>query len=222
MRTPILLQIYPSLGELHRLNPGKIIGVGRNYKAHVEEMGGKVVSEPMLFLKPVSALIGSGDTIVRPKEYERVDFEGELGVILARRARRVSAAEALNHVLGYTCVNDVTVRDLQTKDGQWTRAKGFDTFCPVGPRIVCGMDPTNLNIRTRVNGETRQDANTADMLFSVAELISFISRFMTLEPGDLISTGTPAGVGNLAPGDTVEVDIGGIGMLRNKVVSERE
>ena len=221
MRTPILLQIYPSLGELHRLNPGKIIGVGRNYRAHAEEMGLPLATEPMLFLKPASALIGSGEAIVRPRDYERVDFEGELGVLIGRRARRVSPDDALNHVLGLTCINDVTVRDLQKKDGQWARAKGFDSFCPIGPRIVCGMDPSNLRIQTRVNGETRQDANTSDMVFSVPELIAFISRFMTLEPGDLIATGTPAGVGNLAGGDTVEVEIGGVGTLRNKVVDER-
>lgn len=221
MRTPILLQIYPSLGELHRLNPGKIIGVGRNYRAHADEMGQSLAAEPMLFLKPSSALIGSGEAIVRPRDYERVDFEGELGVLMGRRARRVSPEDALNHVLGFTCINDVTVRDLQKKDGQWARAKGFDSFCPIGPRIVCGLDPSNLRIQTRVNGETRQDANTADMVYSVPELIAFISRFMTLEAGDLIATGTPGGVGNLAAGDTVEVEIGGIGMLRNKVVNER-
>lgn len=221
MRTPILLQIYPSLGELHRLNPGKIIGVGRNYRAHADEMGQSLAAEPMLFLKPSSALIGSGEAIVRPRDYERVDFEGELGVLMGRRARRVSPEDALNHVLGFTCINDVTVRDLQKKDGQWARAKGFDSFCPIGPRIVCGLDPSNLRIQTRVNGETRQDANTADMVYSVPELIAFISRFMTLEAGDLIATGTPGGVGNLAVGDTVEVEIGGIGMLRNKVVNER-
>jgi 2-keto-4-pentenoate hydratase/2-oxohepta-3-ene-1,7-dioic acid hydratase in catechol pathway len=221
MRTPILLQIYPSLGELHRLNPGKIIGVGRNYRAHADEMGQPLAAEPMLFLKPSSALIGSGEAIVRPRDYERVDFEGELAVLMGRRARRVSPEDALNHVLGFTCINDVTVRDLQKKDGQWARAKGFDSFCPIGPRIVCGLDPSNLRLQTRVNGETRQDANTADMVFSVPELIAFISRFMTLEVGDLIATGTPGGVGNLEAGDTVEVDIGGIGMLRNKVVDER-
>ena len=172
-----------------------------------------------MFLKPRSALLPDGGAIERPGGYDRVDFEGELGVVIGRRARRISAAEALDHVLGYTCVNDVTVRDLQKKDGQWTRAKGMDTFCPLGPRIVGGIDPSNLRIATRVNGTMKQDSSTADLIFGVPALIAFCSQHMTLEVGDVISTGTPSGVGNLAPGDVVEIEIEKIGTLRNTVIA---
>jgi 2-keto-4-pentenoate hydratase/2-oxohepta-3-ene-1,7-dioic acid hydratase in catechol pathway len=172
-----------------------------------------------MFLKPRSALLPEGFPIERPAGYERVDYEGELGVVIGQRARRVSRERALDVVLGYTCVNDVTVRDLQKKDGQWSRAKGFDSFCPIGPRIVAGLDPRNLRIITRVNGIVRQDSTTADLIFGVDALIAFVSEHMTLEPGDVISTGTPAGVGNLEPGDSVEVEIEGIGILKNPVVA---
>lgn len=171
-----------------------------------------------MFLKPPSALCGDGAPIGRPAGHARVDHEAELGVIIGTRARRVSREDALAHVLGYTCVNDVTVRDLQQKDGQWTRAKGFDSFCPVGPRVVSGLDPSDLRIVARVNGAVRQDSRTSDLIFDVPTLIAFISRHMTLEPGDLISTGTPAGVGNLVPGDVVEIEVEGIGVLRNPVI----
>ena len=200
------------------LHPTKIVCIGANYRAHVKEMGKEVPDEPVLFMKPPSALLPPGEPIVRPRGYERVDFEGELAVVIGRRARRVSAARALDVVLGLTIVNDVTVRDLQQKDGQWTRAKGFDSFCPLGPAIVAGVDPADLRIATRVNGETRQDSRTSDLIFAVPFLIEFISRHMTLEPGDVISTGTPAGVGNLAPGDRVAVEIEGIGILENPVI----
>jgi len=201
------------------LVPSKIIGIGQNYRAHALEMGKGLPEEPLMFLKPRSAMIGDGGAIARPGGYERVDFEGELGVVIGRRASRISRADALSVVMGFTCVNDVSCRELQKKDGQWTRAKGFDTFCPIGPRIVAGLDPSALRIVTRVNGVVRQDSATSDLIFDVPTLIAFVSAHMTLEIGDVISTGTPSGVGNLAVGDTVEVDITGIGVLRNPVVA---
>jgi 2-keto-4-pentenoate hydratase/2-oxohepta-3-ene-1,7-dioic acid hydratase in catechol pathway len=201
------------------LAPSKIIGIGQNYRAHAAEMGKGLPEEPLMFMKPPSAMVADGAAIERPAGFERVDFEGELGVVIGVRAYRVTPAQALDHVLGYTCINDVTVRDLQKKDGQWIRAKGFDTFCPIGPRIVGGLDPSNLQITTRVNGVVRQQSSTADLIFDVPTLIAFVSTYMTLEVGDVISTGTPAGVGNLAPGDVVEVEIEGIGMLRNAVIA---
>ncbi len=198
--------------------PSKIVGIGQNYRAHAAEMGKGIPSEPLMFLKPPSALCGDGAPIGRPAGYARVDHEAELGVIIGTRARRIRRADALAHVLGYVCVNDVTVRDLQAKDGQWTRAKGFDSFCPVGPRLVSGLDPADLRILCRVDGVVRQDSRTSDLIFDVPTLIAFVSQHMTLEPGDLISTGTPAGVGNLVPGNVVEIEIEGIGVLRNPVV----
>jgi 2-keto-4-pentenoate hydratase/2-oxohepta-3-ene-1,7-dioic acid hydratase in catechol pathway len=201
------------------LRPGKIIGIGQNYRAHAAEMGKGIPEEPLMFLKPPSAVIADGAPIERPAGYERVDYEGELGVVIGKRAHRVSREQALEFVAGYVCVNDVTVRDLQKKDGQWTRAKGFDTFCPMGPRVVPGLDPTNLRITTRVNGVVKQDSSTSDLIFDVATLISFCSQHMTLEEGDVISTGTPSGVGPLQPGDVVEVEIQGIGILRNPVIA---
>lgn len=202
------------------LHPSKIVCIGANYRAHVAEMGKQVPDEPVLFMKPPSALLAAGEPIVRPRGYLRVDFEGELALVIGRRARRVSAARALDVVLGLTIVNDVTVRDLQEKDRQWTRAKGFDSFCPLGPHIAAGLDPADLRITTRVNGETRQDSRTSDLIFPVPFLIEFITRHMTLEPGDVVSTGTPSGVGNLAPGDRVAIEIEGIGVLENPVIDE--
>lgn len=199
--------------------PSKIIGIGQNYRAHAAEMGKGIPEEPLMFLKPPSSVISDGMPIERPPGYERVDYEGELGVVIGKRARHVSRESALDYVAGYVCVNDVTVRDLQKRDGQWTRAKGFDTFCPVGPKVAPGLDPSNLRITTRVNGQVRQDSSTSDLIFDVPTLIAFVSRHMTLEPGDLISTGTPSGVGNLSPGDVVEVEIQGIGILRNPVIA---
>lgn len=201
------------------LHPSKIVGIGQNYRAHAAEMGKGLPEEPLMFLKPPSALVGNGDAIERPSGYERVDYEGELGVVIGKRCKRVPREHALEVVAGYTCVNDVTVRDLQKKDGQWTRAKGFDTFCPVGPRVVAGLDPRNLRITTRVNGVIKQDSSTSDLIFDVATLIAFVSAHVTLDEGDLISTGTPAGVGNLAVGDVVEVEIEGIGILKNPVIA---
>jgi 2-keto-4-pentenoate hydratase/2-oxohepta-3-ene-1,7-dioic acid hydratase in catechol pathway len=201
------------------MQPGKIIGIGTNYRLHAIEMGKALPDEPLIFLKPPSAVIGNGDAIQRPAGYEKVEYEGELGVVIKDRTQRISRERALDAVAGYTCVNDVTVRDLQKKDGQWARAKGFDTFCPIGPRVVPGLDPTNLRIVTRLNGQVRQDSSTSDMIFDVATLVSFCSQHMTLEPGDVITTGTPAGVGNMVPGDVVEIEIEGIGILRNPVIA---
>lgn len=202
----------------YELRPSKIVCIGVNYRAHAVEMGKSLPEEPLLFLKAPSALLPPGGDVVRPRGYARVDYEAELGVIVGKRARRVRRADALDHVLGYTCVNDVTVRDLQQRDGQWTRAKGFDTFCPVGPRVVAGLDPRALRIESRLNGETRQSSSTSDLIFDVPALIEFISGVMTLEPGDLISTGTPSGVGPMVAGDRVEVEIEGIGVLANAIV----
>jgi 2-keto-4-pentenoate hydratase/2-oxohepta-3-ene-1,7-dioic acid hydratase in catechol pathway len=206
------------------VEPGKIVGVGSNYRAHAAEMGKPLPVEPLLFLKPPSSLLGPDAAIQRPPGYERTDFEGELGVVIGKRAQRVSVEDALSYVFGYTVVNDVTVRDLQKRDGQFTRAKGFDTFCPVGPCVVAStgsdgtvLDPSNLSLRTRLNGELKQDSSTADMVFDVPTLVSFISQVMTLEPGDLIATGTPPGVHPIAPGDRVEIEIDQLGILANPV-----
>ena len=203
------------------LVPSKIVGIGVNYRAHALEMGtGSLPEEPIMFLKPRSALIASGEAIERPAGFQRVDYEGELGVVIGQRARKVPKTHALDVVMGYVCVNDMTVRDIQKKDGQWVRAKGFDTLCPLGPRIVAGLDPRNLAIKTRVNGVTKQDSSTSDLIFDVAHLISFVSHHMTLEPGDVISTGTPSGVGNVVPGDEIEIEIEGIGVLKNHVTGQ--
>ena len=198
--------------------PSKIVCVGRNYKEHAAELGNKIPDEPLLFLKAPSAIIASGDCIVRPPESRQVEHEGELGVVIGKRAGKLSEDEdPLSYVLGYTCVNDVTARDLQRKDVQFTRAKSFNTFCPVGPFIVDGLDPLNLVVTTRVNGAVKQNGRTADMAFSVPFLIKYIANIMTLYPGDLIATGTPAGVSPMKDGDVVEVEIEGIGILRNPV-----
>ncbi len=198
--------------------PSKILGVGTNYRRHAEEMGKPIPDEPLLFLKPPSALLDPGQPIVRPRGYERVDFEGELCVVIGRRAHRVREEQALDFIFGYTILNDVSVRDLQKKDGQFTRAKGFDSFAPVGPWIVPDLHPGRLRLQTRVNGALVQDSSTEDLIFSVPRLVAFASHVMTLLPGDLLTTGTPAGVGNLAPGDTVCITIDQIGSLENPVV----
>ena len=200
--------------------PTKILAVGLNYRVHAAELGHDVPSEPLIFSKPPSSVIGPLEPIVYPVLSQHVDYEGELTVVIGQRARNLSPEKARDFVLGYTCGNDVTARDLQQRDDQWTRAKGFDTFCPLGPCIVTGLDPAHLAISARVNGEVRQSATTADMVFNVAELIAYVSQVMTLEPGDVILTGTPAGVGPVEPGDVVEVEIEGIGTLRNPVVSQ--
>ena len=202
------------------VKPGKIIGVGRNYLAHAQELGNGVPPEPIIFFKPNTALLEPGGAIVLPRVSQRVEFEAEIGVVLGRRLRHATEEQAERAIGGFTCVNDVTCRDLQQKDGQWSRAKGFDTFCPVGPRVVSGLDWRTLELRGRVNGRERQRAKATDMHFSIPELVSFISGIMTLEPGDLIATGTPAGTGPLADGDVVEVEISGVGVLSNPVRSE--
>ena len=201
-----------------QVKPSKIVCVGRNYLEHAKELGNEMPERPLIFLKPPSAIIGSGEAIVLPAESERVEHEGELGVVIGQQARRVSAADALRYVAGYVVVNDVTARDLQKTDGQWTRAKGFDTFCPIGEMVPAGtIDPGSLEVICRVNGEVRQQGNTADMAFGVPALIEYISNVMTLEPGDVIATGTPAGVGPLTNGDVVEVEIPGVGSISNPV-----
>jgi len=199
------------------VEPSKIIGLGLNYRKHVEEIGFEIPEEPLLFLKPPSAVIGHMEEIVCPENTERVDYEGELGIVIGKRVRHAKEDEALNYVLGYTIVNDVSARDYQNKDGQWTRGKGFDTFCPVGPVIATGIDSDNLRIETRLNGKTVQSGNTNDLIFKCGYLVSFISGIMTLLPGDLIATGTPAGIGPMKRGDEVEIEIEGIGVLKNRV-----
>jgi 2-keto-4-pentenoate hydratase/2-oxohepta-3-ene-1,7-dioic acid hydratase in catechol pathway len=195
------------------VEPFKILCVGRNYVAHAKELGNEVPKEPLLFLKPKTALIGHGGVVELPPESTRVEYEAELGVIIGKTARRVRREEALDYVFGYTCVCDVTARDLQRSDGQWSRAKGFDTFCPCGPWIETNVDPRGLRIRCIVNGVTKQDGSTSQMVFDVPALIEYASRAMTLEAGDLLVTGTPEGVGPLASGDSVTVDIESIGAL---------
>ncbi|NDJ76614.1 MAG: fumarylacetoacetate hydrolase family protein [Chloroflexi bacterium] len=197
--------------------PGKIVCVGRNYAAHAAEHDAPVPEEPMIFLKPPSALIGHDATIEIPRGIGRVDHEAELAVIVGRQTRRVHAADALGYVLGYTCANDVSARVFQKKDGQWGRAKGFDTFCPLGPWINTDLDPSNLLVRGLVNGDVRQEDRTSSMVFDVPALIAFISGVMTLFPGDVILTGTPAGVSELHAGDVVQIEVEGIGTLRNPV-----
>ena len=204
------------------LNPSKIIGIGSNYRRHIEEMGRSVPSQPKIFLMPPSALIGHGDAIQIPPGTERVDHEAELGVIVGRMMQRASRDEAMSYIDGYTAVNDVTARDFQRADGVFARAKGFDTFCPVGPRVVKDIDPFNTRIRCFVDGTLRQDGNTSDMVFDIPTILSFVSHVMTLLPGDLIATGTPMGVGPLRPGQVVSVDIEGIGVLENPVVARMD
>jgi 2-keto-4-pentenoate hydratase/2-oxohepta-3-ene-1,7-dioic acid hydratase in catechol pathway len=207
--------------------PTKIICVGRNYAAHAKELGHPLPAEPLLFMKPPSSLLGPGEEILLPAASARVEHEAELGVVVGARARNVSPARAVDHVFGYTCVCDVTARDLQTTDGQWTRAKGFDTFCPVGPFIETELDPIGARIVCRVNGQVRQDGSTSQMIFDVPTLLSYASHVMTLEPGDLLVTGTPEGVGLLVAGDAVEVSIQSadgqvsLGTLRERVALER-
>jgi 2-keto-4-pentenoate hydratase/2-oxohepta-3-ene-1,7-dioic acid hydratase in catechol pathway len=200
--------------------PSKIICVGRNYVEHAKELGNEVPERPLLFFKPPSAIVRSGEPIVLPPESERVEHEGEIAVIIGRQARHVQEARAMEYVESFAPLNDVTARDLQKTDGQWARAKGFDTFCPLGePATAGGVDPRELEVICRVNGEVRQQGRAADMAFSITYLIAYISGIMTLEPGDVIATGTPAGVGPLQDGDVVEVEVPGVGSVRNPVRS---
>ena len=197
--------------------PSKIVAVGRNYAEHAKELGNEAPSEPIIFLKPPTAVLDPNGTIVRPPQSQRVDFEGELAIVIGKSARNVRRDDWRSVVLGFTCANDVTARDLQKKDVQFTRGKSFDTFLPLGPCIDTDADSAALSLRTRVNGETKQDGSTRDMVFDCGAIIEFITAVMTLNPGDVILTGTPAGVGPLNAGDRVEVEIEGIGVLRNSV-----
>jgi 2-keto-4-pentenoate hydratase/2-oxohepta-3-ene-1,7-dioic acid hydratase in catechol pathway len=197
--------------------PSKVVCLGKNYAAHAAEFGSEVPEEPLVFLKPSTSVSGPGDPIPLPPISNRVDYEGELAVVIGRIARNVRAEETFRYILGYTCGNDVTLRDLQKKDDQWARAKGFDGSCPLGPWVETELDPIDVHLETRVNGEVRQSASTSDMVFGVATIIEFVTEFMTLLPGDVIMTGTPEGVGKLEPGDRVEVVVDGIGVLMNPV-----
>jgi 2-keto-4-pentenoate hydratase/2-oxohepta-3-ene-1,7-dioic acid hydratase in catechol pathway len=199
--------------------PSKVVAVGRNYAEHVAEMGSELPEEPLVFLKPSTAVIGPGDPIAYPPISKRMDFEGELACVVGRLIRRATSQDAARGILGYTCANDVTLRDLQATDSQWARAKGFDTSCPLGPWIETEVDPSDLALETSVNGDVRQSARTSHLAFDPAELVAFISGFMTLLPGDVVLTGTPAGIGPLSIGDQVEVSIEGIGTLANTVVA---
>ena len=214
-------QRYP-LAEVRLLAPvlpSKVVAVGKNYAEHVREMGSELPAEPVLFLKPSTSVTGPGDRIAYPvKLTDRVDYEGELAVIIGRLCRDVPKERAYDVIFGYTCANDVTARDLQLKDGQWTRAKGFDTFCPLGPWMETATDPSDLGITTTVNGEVRQHARTRELLWDVPSLIEYVSAVMTLLPGDVLLTGTPEGVGPLTDGDEVSVTVESIGTLTNKVV----
>lgn len=196
--------------------PSKIIGIGRNYREHAQELGNPLPEEPLIFLKPPTALIGHLDAVVQPPASARVDYEGEVAVVIRKRTRRLRDDDPVDDaILGYTCFNDITARDLQTKDVQFTRAKGFDTFAAAGPCIATGLDPSGLRLKTFLNGKLVQSGTTANLIFSIPFLVRFLSRIMTLEPGDIIATGTPAGVGPTAPGDRVDVQIEGIGVLSN-------
>ncbi len=203
------------------VTPSKIVSVGLNYRDHAKELGMEIPSDPVIFIKPSTAVVGPGEAILYPNCSHRVDFEAELGIVIKDKVRNVPREEALEHIEGYTCFNDVTARDIQNKDTQWTRAKSFDTFAPVGPWVETELDPSDIPIRSYLNGELKQDSRTSDFIFGVPELISFISGVMTLLPGDVIATGTPPGVGPMNDGDEIAVDIGGIGRLVNRVQMEK-
>ena len=207
---------------VHPSEPTKIVCVGRNYVEHAKELGNEVPKVPLIFLKPPSSIISNGETILLPPQSAQVEHEAELVVVIGKRGRHVTAENAKKIILGYTIGNDVTARDLQKSDGQWTRAKGFDTFCPFGPWIDTDFDPSDAVITCRVNGQMRQMASTRDMVFNVGVLIAYITSIMTLETGDLIFTGTPAGVGELKDGDEVSVEIEGLGIIKNKVKAEKQ
>jgi 2-keto-4-pentenoate hydratase/2-oxohepta-3-ene-1,7-dioic acid hydratase in catechol pathway len=217
------LKTCHSLSQLTLLppcSPSKIVAVGLNYRDHAEELGFSFPDEPILFLKPPSTITGPGGTIIYPGSSARVDYEAELGIVIRDRVRNISPGEAADHILGYTCANDVTARDLQKKDGQWTRAKSFDTFCPIGPWIETDVDPDDLLVEAYLNAERKQSSRTSEFIFRTAFLVSFISKIMTLYPGDLIITGTPSGIGPMQPGDEIEVRIEGIGSLKNTVIAD--
>jgi|SRR5215470_5126353 len=213
------------LGEANLMapvQPSKIVCVGRNYRDHAAELGNEIPAEPLIFLKPPSSLLATGESIRRPKLSQRTDYEGELGLVIARPCYKLRPDEDVKpYVLGYTALNDFTARDLQSKDGQWTRAKGFDTFCPAGPIVTDEIDPwAGVNVSTRVNGQVRQAGNTRDFIFSLDTILRYIADVMTLSPGDLIATGTPKGVGPVTSGDVIEIEVEGVGTLSNQVLDE--
>ncbi len=208
-------------GLLVPVLPGKIVGIGRNYRDHAAELGNPMPPEPLIFLKAISSLIGPGAPVVLPPESERVEYEGEIAVVVGRRLTRAGRDEAAAGILGVTCASDVTARDLQKRDATFARGKGFDTFCPLGPAILVGADLDDLEVTTRVNGTERQRGSTSDMEWGLVDLVVYVSRHMTLEPGDVILTGTPAGVGPLADGDRLEVEVAGVGVLTNPVEARR-
>ncbi len=224
------VSIYPqstpsrefALSEVRLLAPAqptKVVAVGLNYRDHAEEVGLPIPDEPLLFLKPASSVIGPEDSIIMPSMSSRVDYEAELAVVIGKTAVKVPEEKAGEHILGYTCLNDVTARDLQAKDGQWTRAKGFDTFCPIGPWVETELDPWDLRVELFLNHERRQHSRTSNLVFNVFRLVSYVSHIMTLVPGDIIATGTPSGIGPMSAGDSVEVRVEGIGSLVNHVKS---
>lgn len=200
--------------------PRKVVGVGLNYRDHAAELGFDLPDEPVIFIKPDTALLPHGGKILYPKVSNRLDYEAELAIVIGRYAKAVPRQRAMRYVLGYTCFNDVTARDLQRRDGQWTRGKSFDTFAPVGPWVETALDPHNAPVRAHLNGELRQNSNTANFVFDVPYMVSFISAIMPLFPGDIIATGTPSGIGPMKPGDTIEIEIGGIGRLQNTVTRQ--
>jgi 2-keto-4-pentenoate hydratase/2-oxohepta-3-ene-1,7-dioic acid hydratase in catechol pathway len=218
-----LISRIKKIGEVKLLSPclpSKIVALGLNYRDHAEEVKLPIPDKPLLFIKPSTSVIGPGEAIIYPKMSKRVDYEAELAVVIGKVAQKVLEERAGDYILGYTCLNDVTARDLQPKDGQWTTAKGFDTFCPIGPWIVTDMDPHHLDVSSYLNGERRQHSNTKNLIFHPHQLVSFISCVMTLLPGDVIATGTPSGIGPMAIGDKIDVVIEGIGTLSNHVISE--
>ena len=197
--------------------PSKIVAIGINYRDHAEEFGKQIPEEPILFMKPSTSVIGHEDAILLPPSSNRIDYEAEIAMIVKKEAYRVSENDAPEYILGYTCLNDVTARDIQSRDGQWTRSKSFNTFCPIGPHIETDIDPNNVNIRSRLNGVIKQSSNTNNFIFPIFTLFSFISHIMTLLPGDIITTGTPSGVGPMKKGDIIEIEVEGIGVLINTV-----
>ena len=209
---------WPNVKLLAPVLPTKVLCVGKNYEDHVEEMGGELPKEPLIFMKPATSVIGQNQTVVYPPQSKEVHHEAELAVVISRPARNIKAEDASQYIFGYTAANDVTARDLQRTDGQWTRAKGFDTFCPLGPAIETELDPLErLAVIAKVNDEVRQAGFTSDMVFGVAEILEYITAFTTLLPGDVILTGTPSGVGPVEPGDVMEIEVDGIGSLVNRV-----
>ena len=200
--------------------PSKVVAVGLNYKAHAKEVNKPLPEEPMIFIKPSTSVIGPGDNIIYPPQATRVDHEAELAIVISKTCKRVSEADAAQYILGYTCLNDVTERKMQAKDIQYTRAKGFDTFCPLGPAIALDVDPSDIYVRSYLNGEIKQDSRTSDLIFSVGKVVEFISSVMTLNPGDVIASGTPSGISPMADGDVIAIELENIGRLENKIIKE--